>query len=70
MQGKHVGQIVVERYVDDVTAGIEATSVHTELTQMLEDDCTSDVADLVELYTAFGGADLDDTYRRPPNSID
>ncbi|MFN1127041.1 hypothetical protein [Halobacterium salinarum] len=69
MQGKHIGQVIGERYVDNVTAGLEATSVHTELTRLLEDYCTSDVADLVELYTALGGPTLDDTYRRPPNTI-
>ncbi len=69
MQGKHIGRVIGERYVDNVTAGIEATSVHRELTRLLEDYCRSDVADLVDLYTALGGADLDDTYRRPPNTI-
>jgi len=69
MQGKHIGQVIGERYVENVTAGLEATSVHTELTRLLKDYCTSDVANLVDLYTALGGPDLDDVYRRPPNSI-
>ena len=69
MQGRHIGRVIGERYVDNVTAGIEATSVHGELTRLLEDYCRSDVADLVALYTTLGGPDLDDTYRRPPNAI-
>ncbi|MDL0131472.1 hypothetical protein PNP59_11085 [Halobacterium salinarum] len=69
MQGKHIGQVIGERYVDNVTTGLEATSVHTELTRLLEDYCTSDVADLIDLYSALGGPTLDDTYPRPPNSI-
>jgi len=30
---------------------------------------TSDVADLIDLYTTLGGPDLDDTYRRPSAQI-
>ncbi len=66
VQGKHIGQVIGERYVDNVDAGIEATSVHRELTRLLEDYCRSDVADLIDLYTTLGGPELDDTYCRPP----
>lgn len=59
-----------EKYVDNVTAGIEDTSVHRELTQLLEDYCQSDVADLIELYTALGGPTLDEPYRRTAVDID
>jgi hypothetical protein len=69
VQGKHIGQVLGERYVDNVEADIEATSVHRELTRLLEDYCTSDVADLIELYTTLGGPAMDDTYRRTPNQI-
>lgn len=69
VQGKHIGQVLGERYIDNVEAGIEATSVHRELTRMLEDYCTSDVADLIELYTTIGGPAIDDTYRRTPTQI-
>jgi hypothetical protein len=55
--------------VDNVDAGIEATSVHQELTRLLEEYCMSDVADLIQLYNALGGPALDDTYRRPPPRI-
>jgi len=69
VQGKHIGQVIGERYVDNVEAGIEATSVHRELTRLFTDYCTSDVADLIALYQALGGSALDDTYRRPPDRI-
>ncbi|WP_141212660.1 hypothetical protein [Halorubrum sp. Ea8] len=70
VQGKHVGQVLGERYVDNVAAGIEGTSVHRELTRLLEDYCLSDVADLIELYTTLGGPSLDETYRRTATEID
>lgn len=69
VQGKHIGQVLGERYVDNVDAGIESTSVHRELTRLLETYCTSDVADLIDLYRTLGGPDLDDTYHRPPSRI-
>ena len=64
VQGKHVGRVLGERYVENVDVGIEATSVHRELTRLLTDYCRSDVADLIELYAALGGPALDETYRR------
>ena len=64
VQGKHIGQTLGEKYVQNVDAGIEHTGVHRELTQLLNDYCLSDVADLINLYTALGGSRLDDTYRR------
>lgn len=64
VQGKHIGQVLGERYVDNVEAGIETTSVHRELTRMLEDYCRSDVADLIDLYSKIGGLDIDEKYRR------
>lgn len=64
VQGKHIGQVLGERYIDNVEASIETTSIHRELKQLLEDYCTSDVADLIELYTTIGGSTIDDTYRR------
>jgi len=69
VQGKHIGQILGDKYVKNVEAGIEHTSVHRELTQLLTDYCLSDVADLIDLYTALGGSDLDDTYRRTIENI-
>ena len=69
VQGKHIGQVLGERYVENVTAGIEETSVHRELTQLLEDYCRSDVADLIELYTTLGGPTLDKPYRRTAADI-
>jgi hypothetical protein len=69
VQGKHIGQVLGEKYVDNVDAEIESTSVHQELTRLLNDYCTSDVADLVDLYTTLGGHNLDHTYRRPPARI-
>jgi hypothetical protein len=62
--------VLDKRYVDNVTADIEGTSVHRELTQLLEDYCQSDVADLIELYTKLGGPTLDETYRRTAADID
>ena len=69
VQGKHIGQLIGETYVDNVSAGIESTSVHRELTRLFEDYCTSDVADLIDLYVTLGGPELDDIYRRPPARI-
>jgi hypothetical protein len=69
VQGRHIGQVIGERYVDNVDAGIESTSVHRELAQLLEDYCISDVADLIELYSVLGGPDIDDTYYRPSSHI-
>jgi hypothetical protein len=69
VQGKHIGQVLGERYINNVEAGIESTSVHREFTRLLEDYCTSDVADLIDLYTTIGGPAIDDTYRRPPRKI-
>lgn len=59
-----------EQYVDNVTAAIEGTNVHRELTQLLEDYCRTDVADPIELYTTLGGPTLDETYRRTAADID
>ncbi|QSG02890.1 hypothetical protein [Natranaeroarchaeum sulfidigenes] len=70
VQGKHIGQVLGERYVDNVEAGIEETSVHRELTRLLEDYCTSDVADLIELYTTLGGPAIDDAFRRTAVEIE
>lgn len=70
VQGKHIGQVLGERYVDNVEAGIESTSVHGELIQLLKDYCTSDVADLIDLYTTLGGPTLDEVYRRTAAEID
>ncbi len=69
VQGKHIGQVLGERYIGNVEAAIEATSVHRELTRLLEDYWTSNVADLIELYATIGGPAIDDTYRRTPNQI-
>lgn len=69
VQGKYIGQVLGERFVENVEAGIEATSVHRELTRLLGDYCTSDVADLIELYTTIGGPAIDDTYRRTAKQI-
>jgi hypothetical protein len=69
VQGKHIGQVLGDKYVQNVEAGIEHTSVHRKLTQLLTDYCLSDVADLMDLYTALGGSDLDDTYRRAATDI-
>jgi len=69
VQGKHVGQVLGEQYVDNVNAGIEPTSVHQELTRLLTDYCTSDVTELIELYKTLGGPNLDDTYRRTAAQI-
>jgi hypothetical protein len=69
VQGKHIGQILGERYIDNVEAGIEATSVHRELTRLLNDYCTSDVADLIDLYTTLDGPTLDEAYRRTAAEI-
>lgn len=69
-KGKHIGQVIGERYVDNVEAGIESTSVHRELTRLLNDYCTSDVADLIDLYTTLGGPTLDEVYRRTAAEID
>jgi hypothetical protein len=69
VQGKHIGQVLGERYVDNVEAGIESTSVHRELTQLLTDYCMSDVADLINLYTTLGGPTLDEAYRRTAAEI-
>jgi DNA polymerase elongation subunit (family B) len=64
VQGEHVGRVLGARYVENVSVGIEATSVHRELARLLEDYSESDVADLIELYAALGGPALDETYRR------
>lgn len=69
VQGKHIGQVLGERYVDNIEAGIEETSVHQELTRLLRDYCLSDVSDVIDLYTALGGPTLDDTYRRTVSEI-
>lgn len=70
VQGKHIGQVLGERYIDNIEAGIEETSVHRELTRLLKDYCLSDVSDVIDLYTALGGPTLDDTYRRTDSAID
>ena len=69
VQGKHIGQVLGDKYVQNVEADIQHTSVHRELTQLLKDYCISDVADLINLYTALGGLSLDDTYRRTATDI-
>lgn len=70
VQGKHIGRVLGERYVANVTAGIETSSVHRELRHLLEDYCTSDVADVIELYNTIGGPALDDPYRRTATEIE
>ncbi|MFC7165452.1 hypothetical protein [Halospeciosus flavus] len=69
VQGKHVGRVLGTKYVENVDAGLEETSVHRELTRLLTDYGESDVADLIELYVSLGGPALDEQYRRPAPAI-
>lgn len=65
VSGKHIGQVLGTKFVRNVEAGIQDTATHQELKRLFEDYCRSDVADLIELYIALGGPDIDDEYRRP-----
>lgn len=69
VQGKHIGRVLGTKYVENVVAGIEETSVHRELARLLTDYCESDVVDLIDLYVELGGPALDEQYRRPPSAI-
>lgn len=69
VQGKHIGRFLGERYIDNVEAGIETTSVHRELTELLNEYCESDVADIIDLYLTLGGPNLDDDYRQTATEI-
>lgn len=70
VKGKHVGQVLGERYVDGITAGLEGTHTHQELERLLYDYSISDVADLFELYEALGGEQLDEQYNYPLDEIE
>lgn len=69
VKGKHVGQVLGERYVDGVVNGLEETSTHQELEQLLSDYAESDVADLFELYDVLGGDSLQNDYHYPLEEI-
>ncbi len=69
VKSRDIGQVLGDKYKQNVEAGIEHTSVHQELTPLLKDYCLSDVTDLIDLYTALGGHRLDDTTAGlPPTS--
>ncbi|MFB6120506.1 MAG: hypothetical protein ABEJ68_05250 [Halobacteriaceae archaeon] len=65
VKGELVGRVLGERYVDGVTAGLEATRTHRELERLLRDYAESDVADLFSLYDALGGVELSEEYSFP-----
>lgn len=70
VSGAHVGEVLGERYVEGVVAGLEETRTHRELERLLYDYSVSDVADLFALYESLGGARLDEEYRRPLSEIE
>lgn len=59
VKGKHVGQVLGERYVNGVEAGLEGTATHESLRQLLYDYASGDVDVLFDLYDSFGGDRLD-----------
>lgn len=69
VKGEHVGQVLGERYVNGITHGLEGTSTHRELEQLLRDYAESDVADLFRLYDYLGGDELKNDYHYPLESI-
>ncbi|WP_018258696.1 3'-5' exonuclease family protein [Halomicrobium katesii] len=66
---EHVGQVLGERYVDGIIHGLEETSTHRELEQLLRDYAESDVTDLFRLHDHLGGGDLKNGYHYPMESI-
>jgi hypothetical protein len=58
-----------EQWLPTIEAGIEAASVHTELTQLFIDYCLSDVTDFIDLDRSLCGSRLGDTCRRTAADI-
>lgn len=65
VKGEHVGQILGERYVEGVVAGLDETQTHQELERLLYDYSISDIADLHRLYDSLGGNTIDDKFYYP-----
>lgn len=65
VKGAHVGKSLAQKYVEGIVAGLEGTSTHQELEQILYDYSISDIVDLYPLYQSLGGQELDSEYHRP-----
>jgi DNA polymerase elongation subunit (family B) len=70
VRGSHVGQVLGEKYIDGVQAGLEGTKTHEELEQLLYDYSISDIVDLFALYDALGGEQLEDDFHFPVEEIE
>ncbi|MFC3476724.1 hypothetical protein [Halobacterium litoreum] len=68
VRGADVGRVLGERYVDGVAAGIEHTTTHRRLRDLLYDYAVGDVDVLFELYDGFGGERLDAEYGARPTA--
>ena len=66
VQGKHVGQVLGERFVEGQSnPKLGKTRTHQELQKLLYDYASSDVDVLFGLYDALGGAQLEEDYHHP-----
>jgi len=70
VQGRHVGQVLGEEYVDGVQVGLDGTHTHEELERLLYDYSISDIVDLFALYDALGGEQLEDDFHYPIEEIE
>ena len=70
VKGQHVGQVLGERFVDGVVAGLEKTSTHRELRRLLFDYAVGDVKVLFGLYDSLGGRNLDLDYEYPLDEVE
>ncbi|WP_250137895.1 hypothetical protein [Halorientalis salina] len=70
VKGVHVGQILGEKYVEGVQAGLDDTRTHQELKRLLYDYSISDIADLFALYDSLGGEQLEDDFHYPIEEIE
>lgn len=69
VSGSHVGQVLGERYVDGVVAGLEETKTHGELERLLYDYSLSDITDLFALYESLGAQTVEQEHHYPIEEI-
>lgn len=69
VRGAHVGEVLGERYVEGLEAGIEHTKTHQQLAQLLSDYAAGDVDVLFELYRNLGGEALVDEHCYPVDEV-
>lgn len=57
VKGRHIGELLGEKYVTCVTNGLEHTQIYQELKSLLSDYARGDIRPLFDLYDSFDESD-------------